>query len=567
MKHFTTLMKKMCVLAVMLLAGMFTAKAADFMVDSICYNIIGDNEVEVTSRDVKYTGEVSIPSSVTFDNIIYQVTAVGNQAFSGCQEMTNIDIPEGVTRIGNYAFSSCKKLESVEFPTSLISIGEYVFSGCDLITSIYLPRNVAQIAAFAFYNCDIAYYMCSSNNNHFKAVNGVLYSKDMTRLEAYPNAAEATSFSIPSTVTTIQKGAFANAINLAQVSFPESVVWIGASAFRNCDVLETVDFSDNIRYIGPACLYNCDKLAYVHLPASLDTIKNGVFSKLPALTELTIPRNVKFIDNFAFSESRALKTVNFEEGSCLLGIGLRSFDYCTSLESFDMPNTVTTMDVEVFGNCTALKSVHLSDNLVDMNSSTFWGCSALTECEIPGGVRSLKNVLIACTALKRVKIGDKNSAPGITTIKNCGIARCYQLEYLELGANVDSLESSAINDLDSLKVIICWAATPPKCHNYWSSFSPEPAKLNATLYVPKAYLEAYRTAKDWKDFRAIYPIEDVGDVNGDSNISIADVTALINILLSGETTAAIPLGDIDFDGKISISDVTSLINRLLSSDI
>ena len=330
--------------------------------------------------------------------------------------------------------------------------------------------------------------------------------------------------------------------------------------------MESIYIPDGVQHIGPAGFYNCDILSDIHLPASLDTICNALCSKLPALVELTVPSNVKFIDDFAFAESEELKDINFEEGSNLLAIGLRAFENCIGLEHFEMPNSVTTLEGQIFGYCTGLKSVHLSYNLTHMDGSTFWGCSALTECEIPGGVVSIQNVFVNCASLKRVKIGDRNSPPGVTTIKNVGIGDCEQLEYIELGANVDSLATGAIIDIDSLKFLICWAAIPPRCHYYWSSFWPYPDKLNATLYVPKASLEAYSTAYDWKDFRRIVAIEDVGDVNNDGKISITDVTTLIEILLSGESTDILPLADINFDGKVSITDVTTLINRLLSGD-
>ena len=53
-----------------------------------------------------------------------------------------------------------------------------------------------------------------------------------------------------------------------------------------------------------------------------------------------------------------------------------------------------------------------------------------------------------------------------------------------------------------------------------------------------------------------------GDVNGDGQVKIDDVTALINLLLSGNTSA--PAADCNLDGKVAIGDVTALINYLLS---
>lgn len=82
------------------------------------------------------------------------------------------------------------------------------------------------------------------------------------------------------------------------------------------------------------------------------------------------------------------------------------------------------------------------------------------------------------------------------------------------------------------------------------------------LYVPKVALDAYREATMWNRFQTILPIEDVGDVNGDGNINIGDVTSLINYLLGGESDR-VYYADVNLDGNVNINDVTTLINRLL----
>lgn len=63
-----------------------TAAAHDFQVDGIYYNIINQSEVEVTSGDDKYSGEITIPSSVTYGDTTYQVTAIGEKAFYQCAD-------------------------------------------------------------------------------------------------------------------------------------------------------------------------------------------------------------------------------------------------------------------------------------------------------------------------------------------------------------------------------------------------------------------------------------------------------------------------------------------------
>ncbi len=565
MTHPTNPLKKMILLAFLLIASAFTATAADFTVDGIYYNIIGENEVEVTRYDGgKYSGEVYIPATVVNDGITYQVTRIGSYSFYSCKELTLIDIPEGVTEIGTYAFAYSDLIEYVEFPNSLVLIDKFAFYQCYSIKGFYIPRNVSEIVAPAFSACpNIEYFMCSPLNANYQVVNGALFTKDMTVLLAYPPASQATTFNIPETVTIIHNNAFNYSMNLTQITIPESVTWVGHGAFRECDGLTSLYFPDAITHIGASGISDCDNLVSVHLPASLDTICNNFGGNLPSLAELTIPANVSFIDNYAFYESTGIKTVTFEEGSNLEKIGNLVFYGCSNLETCLLPNSVTTIGGEIFGYCYALKNVHLSDNVTDLGQSIFWECTSLEEGEIPGTAPQVKNAFVNCSSLKRVKIGDKYSAPGLTTIFNCGIDNCPQLVYAELGANVAALQNDAFARSHNLKVVICWASTPPITDGYWHAFDPSPQGLDAVLYVPRASLEAYRTSGDWQNFKTIVPIEDVGDINGNGSIDISDVTAMIDILLLGDSDTIKGIGDVNFDGDFNIADVTALIDKLL----
>ena len=562
MKKITLLSKKLYVLAV-LVACSLTATAYDFMVDGIGYNILGENEVEVTKADTKYTGEIMIPESVDQDGITYNVTRIGNNAFSGCNELTLIGIPEGVTSIGTYAFSQCRSLENVDFPNSLVSIETYAFNECSSITSVHLPRNVADIAYNAFSFCHyIRSYSCSSLNNHFRAVDGVLFSKDRTMLVSYPQADPATSYDVPNTVTAINYHAFRDCDNLVSITIPETVTWMGSTVFARCDNLVTLELPDGITHMGVGMFSGCTSLSYLHLPASLDSIFNGSFSHCLSLTDLTIPRNVSYIDTYAFCESDGIKNIYFEEGSRLAEIGSLAFAYSDELETIDLPNSVTKIGNSAFYQCPSLKNVHISENLRVLEASTFNYCASLVELYVPSSVTLLSNSSIGnCSSLKRLKIGEKD-ATGSTIIGNCAVIGNNQLERLELGANVDSLIQYSLDELNNLKVFICWAPTPPKLDNY-QCFSPAASRITAPLYVRRASLDAYRSTPQWKDFQTIVAIEDVGDINGDGNINIGDVTALISIVLGNETDRAV-FCDVNLDGVVNIADVTALISIVLS---
>ena len=275
-----------------------------------------------------------------------------------------------------------------------------------------------------------------------------------------------------------------------------------------------------------------------------------------------IPASVRYIGDYAFSDCENLKTIIFEEGNCLEGFGEFVFRESRSFESLDMPNTVTTMGSGIFYVCPSLKNVHLSRSLTILPNASFYQCFLLTELDIPGTVTHIGNAaMYKCTSLKRLKIGDKDAPAGTTDIEHYALAYSNDLERLELGANLDSLTYGSLDDLSNVKLIICWATTPPRSneHGMYAAFSRTP------LYVPKASVEAYRQATMWNKFQTILPIEDVGDITGDGSISVADVTALISKILSGDSDGLF-MCDVNLDGSVSVADVSALIGQVLNND-
>ncbi len=83
------------------------------------------------------------------------VTKIGDKAFYGCEQLTEINIPASVISIGNEAFYDCEALSSVAFAEScsLESIGASAFKYCVSLTEIIIPVNVAVIEISAFENC------------------------------------------------------------------------------------------------------------------------------------------------------------------------------------------------------------------------------------------------------------------------------------------------------------------------------------------------------------------------------------------------------------------------------
>ncbi len=138
-----------------------SAGAYNFESNGIYYNITSRDPatVEVTYYNDyhKYTGSVNIPSSVTHDGTTYTVTAIGQEAFYKCHDLTNVTLPSTLTDIRNYAFYDCLKLEKVTLPNSLTYLGAYAFAYCgseaSSFTSVVVPDAVIDLGFGAFTGC------------------------------------------------------------------------------------------------------------------------------------------------------------------------------------------------------------------------------------------------------------------------------------------------------------------------------------------------------------------------------------------------------------------------------
>ena len=174
-----------------------------------------------------YTGSGSnivIPDSYTVGGVTYPVTSIGNDTFRNNTDIQSVTLPDTITSIGENAFESCSNLTTINLPEGLTEIGENAFHYCSRLTDIVLPDTLTTIGDRAFYNCysisgtlnipaSVSYigkmsvillglteFTVDAGSQYFTAVDGILYSKDMTRLLAYPRSKSTTDFVVPDEV-------------------------------------------------------------------------------------------------------------------------------------------------------------------------------------------------------------------------------------------------------------------------------------------------------------------------------------------------------------------------------
>ena len=228
------------------LVGVLSSDGADAAAGDFEYQIV--SETEKTVKITGYTGsetELTIPSNVTNNSVVYSVTSIGESAFKECESLTSITISGSVRSIGNYGFEKCTALTSVTIPDSVTSIGYEAFYECIALTSITIPDSVTSIGDYAFYGCTelIGIYV-HDDNTYYMDDEGVLFTKDGEVLIQCPGG-KSGSYDIPSSVESIGDEAFGNCTALTSITIPNSVTSIGGWGFNACTALETVYISGN----------------------------------------------------------------------------------------------------------------------------------------------------------------------------------------------------------------------------------------------------------------------------------------------------------------------------------
>ena len=231
---------------------------------------------------------ITIPNSVTsigdhaFDGctglrsitISNSVTSIEDDVFARCTSLTSITIPNSVTRIEDYAFAHCTGLTSITIPNSVTSIGNWAFLGCTGLTSITIPNSVTSIGNVAFSGCTgLTSINVASDNNYYSDNNGVLFNKKKTELIRYPQGKSQTSYTIPSSVTSIGSWAFENCTGLTSITIPNSVTRIGDGAFWSCTGLRSITISNSVTRIGSDAFFYCTGLKDVYYTGSKDEWK------------------------------------------------------------------------------------------------------------------------------------------------------------------------------------------------------------------------------------------------------------------------------------------------------
>ena len=164
-----------------------------------------------------WTGELRIPSEITYQGQNYTVNAISASAFYPNNKITKIIIPSTIKVVNRLEDINDDKLGNP-------------FCDCIALESIEVEEGNAAL----------------------QSINGVLFDKKKTTLLAYPAGSSLKAYKVPDGVKNLAYSAFNNCSNLTSIELPSGLKSIDYAAFANCTSLETLDIPESVTKIVEA---------------------------------------------------------------------------------------------------------------------------------------------------------------------------------------------------------------------------------------------------------------------------------------------------------------------------
>ncbi|UTD12931.1 leucine-rich repeat protein [Treponema denticola] len=304
---------------------------------------------------------------------------------------------EVITKIGNNAFSGCTNLKELELPNTLTEIGRSAFDRCPIETLVINCNITSSIIANLTHTNSV-----TNNMTTLIIGEGIKEIGSHTTWGGNPIfdiGNKLKKVKLPESLTSIGFDTFCNCGELVEINFPPNLEAIAGNdnwgAFRNCKKLSAVDLSSctKLTYIGSKTFFGCTALTGIDLSfcKELGSIGYAAFEGCTSLKQIKLPEDITYISMNSFKKCKGLTKLDLSPYTKLHTIEKGAFGDCTGLKYLSLPQSLTQIGDIVSGgatddgygafiNCTSLTSVDLSGckNLKEIDRGSFKGCTGLT---------------------------------------------------------------------------------------------------------------------------------------------------------------------------------------------
>ena len=308
-------------------------------------------------------------------------------------------IPAGVETIAPSAFEEARNLKTLSIPDSVTLVGDYAFAWSGL-TEITLPAGLETESeweqGYLFTGCeDLTDFRVEEGNPCFRAIDGVLFSADGTRLLAYPAGRADTEYTIPAGMVEMNSRTFSYAGNLQAIHVAE-----GNQNLKERDgVLFSADGTRLLAYPAgrPQESYK--------IPERVILIENNAFDRVNSLRELTLPASLADVGGLPATSASGITAYRTAEGSPFRAVdgvlfsadGTRLIRYpCGRTDAaYTVPDGVTTLDERAFSNLRHLTQITLPASVTRIERYALSWPWNLTDVYYGGSQTQWEDVLVS----------------------------------------------------------------------------------------------------------------------------------------------------------------------------
>ena len=384
------------------------------------------------------------------------LTGIYAAAFKGTSNLQSISVPAAVTMIDNEAFMDSGLAEITFAENAALSIlGRYVFANTKNLTQVNIPSGVDKLRDYSFYESSVETVAFGENSA-------------LTEVGRYAFASsDIASIALPDSVRKIDYNAFRETDSLADFSFgnPAELMVYGEAFYHSG--LQEISIPAGVSYLGEFCFTASPDLESITVDTgngSYCSIDGVLFNKA-ATRLITCPAGktgsyniAETVTTLAFAafEGCHLSEIHLPEDSQLITIGYRAFCDCDTLEYFNVPASVMSIDNYAFAYCDNLETVEISSEsrMSGIYKGAFYNDAALTTILIPDSAQEIGDyAFYGCSSMSDVQLNTTSQLKliGEHAFEYAGITEFKMPEQLneigEYAFNKARVSSLSFNDV------------------------------------------------------------------------------------------------------------------------
>lgn len=418
------------------------------------------------------------------------------------------------------------KYKDEDLSLEVCRIDASAFYGNNLLTSVYIPKSVASIGAGAFARCTKLEYFASDNMTSeeecFTAIDGVLFTKAMDELVAYPAGNDRQTYLIPASVKVIRNYAFSSIDSLLRITFPNkkymmqvSVVFDQAKLANCCAFIpkDATALKESLESVGFKMIneenFVSDGLNYKILTDDETGHTVEVCGNASFVGELKIPEKVEFagvdyqvvsIGEQAFFGDNRITSLSMPK--TMIEIKRRAFE-SASLSRITIPSRVEKIGLQAFNSMKNVgNEIEVPASVNEIGDNAFSQSSF--RLKVNNGNKyycSEDNVLFDKAKTKLIyymaskPLCDKYIVPSTVTVIDSRAFAEAKIKHLCLPVSVAVINAAVFYGNYTIEKISIDAKQPPilKEYSWFTGTNP-----NMIVLVPKGCAAKYKAADGWK---------------------------------------------------------------------